>query len=256
MAKNNKKSIEEMFSDIAAQLSTLTPLVDGVKKLTDKVDELEKTMKEIKKENALLKNDIAERDLTISNLQSQLNDAQQHNRQWSIRVLDLPVPETDRNNNIRVKQLLYRTVLLPILEGAASKGDISDIPSCDQLIERAHILPSPPGKPPAVIARFYCRDYKDLVFKHKKEFQPTSAALPATRANRTAPRPRPLYPIYEDLTRATFLKMRALSTNDAVHSAWSTAGTIKYRLKSDTNIIHKVRNVYSTVESILGNPTA
>ena len=253
MAKGSKKSVEEMFADISTQLSTLTPLVDKVQKLTDNVSNLEKTIKELKDENAMLKKDLADRDSTIDALQTQLNDAQQHNRQWSIRVLGLQVPDSDRNNNIRVKQHLYRQVLLPILEGAATKGDIDSIPSCDQLIERAHILPSSPDKPPSVIAHFYCRDFKDLIFKHKKEFQPTRTAPPITHANRTPPRQRPLYPIYEDLTRATFLKMPALSTHDAVHAAWTTSGVIKYRLKSDTNTAHKVQNIFTTVDRILGN---
>ena len=254
---SKKKTVEEMFADITAQLTNLTPLVDSVRKLTDTVTDIEKKLNELSKEHKQLKLELDERDNTISSLKEQLNQAQQHNRQWSIRVIGMSIPEPDRNNNLKVKQNLYRNVLLPILEGAVSKGDISDIPSCDQLIERAHVLPSPPNKPPSVIARFYCRDFIDLIFKHKREFQPTAAQPITTRASQhSSSRPRPLYPIYEDLTRASFTKLRALSSHEAVHAAWSSSGIIKFRLKSNSEVIHKVKNVHDPVSTILDKITS
>ena len=76
MAKGSKKSVEEMFADISAQLSNLTPLVEKVQRLTDNVSNLEKMIKEIKDKNATLKKDLADLDSTIDALQIQLNDVQ------------------------------------------------------------------------------------------------------------------------------------------------------------------------------------
>ncbi len=62
MAKSGKKSVEEMFAEITSQLTTLMPLVDSVKKLTDKVTGLEHLVAEAQKENSKLVEDLAERD--------------------------------------------------------------------------------------------------------------------------------------------------------------------------------------------------
>ena len=249
MAKSSKKSVEEMFADITAQLATLLPLVDSIKKLTDKVTSLENSVAEAQRENSQLMDDLAERDRTIDSLKDQLNETQQYQRQWSIRVIGLQIPETDKNNNFAVRNILYRSLLAPILEGAVATGDIPSVPQVDHLIERAHILPSSPNKPSVVIARFFSRDYKDLCFKHRKEHQPYST-LPPTRANNRLP-PKPLYQIYEDLNRNIFTKMRALASHDAVHAAWTSSGVIRYRLKSDVSKVYKVRRPLDTVEKIL-----
>ena len=96
MAKSGKKSVEEMFADITAQLTTLMPLVDSVKKLTDKVTGLELMVAEAQKENGKLVEDLAERDRTIEDLKSQLSEATQYQRQWSIRVIGLQIPDSQK----------------------------------------------------------------------------------------------------------------------------------------------------------------
>ena len=168
MAKGGKKSVEEMFAEITNQLTALTPLLDSVKQLTDKVTSLEKIVSETQTENKKLLDDLAKRDKTIDALKEQLSDTTQYQRQWSIRVIGLQISDFEKFNNFKVKQVLYQRLLLPILEGAVAKVDIDDVLPCHQLIERAHILPSGPNKPLTVIARFFNRDFKDLFFKHRK----------------------------------------------------------------------------------------
>ena len=240
-----------MFAEITSQLTMLMPLVDSVKKLTDKVASLETSVEEAKKENSKLLDDLAERDRTIETLKDQLNDTSQYQRQWSIRVIGLNIPEADKHNNFAVRNILYRSLLCPILEGAVAAGDIPQVPPAEQLIERAHILPSSPTKPSVVIARFFSRDYKDLCFKHRKQHQPYSTAQVLTRSNTRPTPPRPLYQMYEDLNRSIFTKMRALATHDSVHAAWTSSGTIRFRLKSDPSTVLKVRRPLDTVEKIL-----
>ena len=254
MAKSGKKSVEEMFADITAQLSTLMPLVDSVKKLTDKVTGLQITVAEAQKENGKLMEDLAERDRTIEDLKSQLSEATQYQRQWSIRVIGLQIPDSQKKKNFHVPQILYRNLLLPILEGAVAAGDIPSVPAVDQLIERAHILPSSANKPSIVIDRFFSRDYKDLCFKHRKQFQPYSTSTPPTRST-TRAAPRPLYQIYEDLNRTIFTKMRALAAHDSVHAAWTSSGTNRLRLKNDPDKVLKVRRPTDTVDKILSELT-
>ena len=103
-------------------------VINSFTELTDKVTSLELMVTEANKENAKLQEDLAERDRTIDALKDQLNEATQYQRQWSIRVIGLPLSEQEKNNNFAVKQSLYRNLLLPILEGAVSAGDIPSVP--------------------------------------------------------------------------------------------------------------------------------
>ena len=101
-------------------------------------------------------------------------------------------------------------------------------------------------KPKPIICRFYCRDTRGLVFRHKRAFAPREAASPNTRD-----RPgRYLFPLFEDLTKVTFSKMRAIAAHPRVEASWSSGGQIKFKLKDSVNV-HRASNVLDTVEDIL-----
>ena len=70
--------------------------------------------------------------------------------------MNIPVPSDSETDTRLVMQLVYDYLICPILEGAMSKGSISQVPSCDLLLETAHILPRKFCVKP-VIARFYSR---------------------------------------------------------------------------------------------------
>ena len=84
------------------------------------------------------------------------------------------------------------------------------------------------------------------MFQHKKESAP----------RRTSPGPGGekegslCFPLFEDLTRTTFLKMRALATHKDVKACWSINGQLRYKL-NDSDIVRKVSSVFDTVEKIL-----
>ncbi len=59
------------------------------------------------------------------------------------------------------------------------------------------------------------------------------------------------YPLYEDLTRAAFLKMRAISQDSRVKSCWTTKGQIKFILHSNVNEIKKVSSLLDSLGTIL-----
>ena len=222
--------------------------LDALAAIPADIARLEALVIGLKKENADLHVQLQERDKEVLALKSQVNSMDNYNRSWSIRIFNLPIPAADATSNLKVAQIAYRYALRPILEGAVSAGELDEVPPCQQLLERAHILPGPSGKPGSVIARFFNRDLRFLVFKHKKEHQPRDSPTP--NSNKPG---RYLYPIYEDMSRASFSKMRALSADDRVLSAWSSNGVISFRLANDsTNTIHKVLNVFDTVEKIIG----
>ncbi len=62
---------------------------------------------EAQKENSKLVEDLAERDRTIDDLKSQLSEATQYQRQWSIRVIGLQIPDAEK------KKLPHATSPLP-----------------------------------------------------------------------------------------------------------------------------------------------
>ena len=240
MAPPSKKTVEDMFASMSAQLDALTTIPADIKRL-------ENLVLELKSENNTIKMELQERDKEIVSLKNHLNTVDQYNRSWSVRIFNITVPENIATNNFKVARLVYDTVILPILQGAVQHGDIPEVPPCDQLIERAHILPGAGGKAGSVIVRFFVRDYRTLLFRFKKDFQPRDPPSPNSKLPG-----RFRYPIYEDLTKATFSKMRALSAHAKVASAWSTNGVIRYRLEGDsTNAILRVNNVYDPVEKIL-----
>ena len=250
--KATAKSVEEMFASLTAQIELLSGVPANIAKL-------EALVLDLTKENISLREELVEKNKEILFLKNHVNTVDQYNRSWSVRIFNIPIPPADSRNNFKVAKIAYDTVLLPILLGAVAAGEISDVPPCHQLLERAHILPGSGDKMGSVIARFSNRDYRQLVFKYKRDYQPRESAplqpTATTRAtNRQSGKPlgRFLYPIHEDLTKATFSKMRALSAHTSVLSAWTNNGSIRYKLANDSsNTIHRVNNVFDSVEQIL-----
>ena len=85
-------------------------------------------------------------------------------------------------------QAVYDNLLLPILEGAKGNGDIPHIPDCDSLLETAHILPAKGDGFKPVIARFYSRYWRNLVFRNRKDYsprEPNTASQPPSNNTRS-----------------------------------------------------------------------
>jgi hypothetical protein len=80
------------------------------------------------------------------------------------------------------------------------------------------------------------------LFKHRKEF--------ATKINADEDRLRYKHPFHDDLTRDTFLKMKAMQTDPRVQSCWSTGGSLRCKL-ADSDVIRRVTSVYLFNDEIL-----
>ena len=106
----------------------------------------------------------------------------------------------------------------------------------------------------SIIARFYTRNIRSLIFQLKKEFSPRlPSALPLPAVQQPGSRPslgKLAYPIFEDLTRDNFTKMRELADHPSVLSSWTVAGNLRYRLKNETTV-RRVKSVFDSVEAIL-----
>ena len=62
---------------------------------------------------------------------------------------------------------------------------LPSLPLCDEILERAHILPAKDNAVKSIIARFYCRDMRALCFMLRKEFAPKEAVTRAPKCPRT-----------------------------------------------------------------------
>jgi hypothetical protein len=246
-AGNSPPATSAADPNISSQLAELFRIVNSY---AHRFDKLEGMLAEAKKENVALKKTVEDRDKEITRLNEKLNDLEQYGRLWSVRILDLELPKEDLNIPERVMVHVYRKALLPILQGAKDKGLINSIPAVEELLETAHILPAKPDTVNPIIARFYTRNIRNMVLRLKRDHAPRHS--PDSRPSRGEfLRPgKFLYPIYEDLTRVNFHKMRALAQHEHVESCWTVNGALKYKLKNNTNIF-RVKSVFMSVEDIL-----
>ena len=239
-----------MAASIEAMREQLTTSNTTISNLSVRLTTIESLLKSAQAENATLKEELAASALESTQLKAKLNHLEQHHRSWSVRVTGLNIPTADETDSNRVKHHLYEQLLKPILLGAVSKKILPTLPTESEIIERAHVLPSKNNKINPVIARFYCRDMRALIFKLKKEFAPREQTGAATRSSSTGDGPqRPARlrcQIYDDLTRVNFQKMKAIGDDKRVDSCWSANGQLKFKLVGS----QQVRNVSSVFASI------
>jgi hypothetical protein len=240
------------LNTILAQLATMSSNMSAMNRRLDKVDllgeqlsNIEESMRNISSEHAVFKATLANNQSTISTIQASQVSMDQYNRSWSVRIMELQLSEEDEANPFRLAETVYTKVFLPILTGALSEDLIPRIPTCDQLLERAHVLPaSKAGAIKPIICRFLNRDYKAVCFRLKKKYA-TKIAAPGT-----GDRPRYSFPFYEDLSSAVFKKMKVIQADSGVDSCWSVNGQLRYRL-TGTDTVKKVARVLEPIDSIL-----
>ncbi len=233
-----KKNLEDLYAQISDQLSTLT------KQQEEKFENLTKLLEESKEEVATLKTTVETQSEEISALKRKVYDLEQHSRQYSIRAYNVEIEGNSSNPNNVVAQL-YRKALLPILQGAVTRGRLNSIPDCDSIIETAHTLPGKDGKPKPIICRFYSRRIRTIILQCRKEFSPRAQPVANSR------RPPPfLYPVYEDMASEAHRLLQQLIAHRDIAAAWVAGGTIRFRL-SDSDNIFKVSSVFDTVDDIV-----
>jgi hypothetical protein len=84
--------------------------------------------------------------LKFKNHCSLLNNLEQHHHGWSARILNIPLPDGDHDNDT-VRDTVYNLALLPILRGAASKNLLLEVSTADQLLKVATCYWASPAIP-------------------------------------------------------------------------------------------------------------
>jgi hypothetical protein len=223
------------------KLDEILERLAGLDNITKKLTKLESMLAATQEENKQLKEVINNQNIQMLELKDRVNNLEQHGRSFSIRVNNLPLDSTEEKDPPLVIKKVYDTVFLPILKGAAGKQVISSVPTCYEMVEMAHPLPGKKDRPKPIIVRFFNRNLKAILFKHRKEFAPTIE---------DGSRKRYQFPFHDDLTRDTFSKMKQLQSDPRVDSCWSTGGTLRYKL-TGCSIIRRVSSVYMTNDDIL-----
>lgn len=239
-----KKDLEDLVKSYKSELGSINTKLENVVGLPEKFIKLEALLDKVCAENKELRRIITDRDAEILTLRAHVNNLEQHNRSWSVRVMGLPLTSEEEKSSSSVKKKLFSSVIQPILAGAASEGDISEVPTDpDHIIEMAHTLRAKEGAIKPIIARFYARELRQLVFKHKKAFAPKHVSGPL--------RGKYMYQVFEDLTRTTFQKMRSIAADERVDACWSANGQLRYRLVGDPTV-KRVPNILDPISKILG----
>jgi hypothetical protein len=143
----------------------------------------------------------------------------------------------------------------------------SGVPPIEQVLELAH--------PKPIIMRFLNRKLRDTVFQLKKFYSPREgnsgagggAGRRGSWGGGAGPegwgadtereeggfegRGRYLYPLYEDLSRASFQKMRAIANDSRTKACWSVKGQIKFTLVRNPSEVKRVLSLFDPLDDIL-----
>jgi len=242
------------------QLAAISTQMAKVDKIEAEVKDLRTLIVALRDENKVLQSQVKEKDKVIedmsksvSNLEEKLNNVEQHHRSWGARVLNVRVSDEEAADPLAMIEKVFDLALRPILEGAVRSGRLSAVPPALQVLEVAHVLPGKPGLPRPIIMRFFNRNIRSLCFQFKKEHaprEPEQRGAGGSSQEDPSRRGRFMYPLYDDLTKPTLMKMRAISQDDRVQACWTVNGWIHYRLK-DSESVRKVVSIQDPLDVIL-----
>ena len=101
-------TMEEMQSEMNIKLSALMV----------KFEALEALLLSVTKEKEILRCTVAEQAEELAELRNSLNEREQYARNWSMRILNVPIPKESEADTRFVMTTVYDMLLFPILEGA------------------------------------------------------------------------------------------------------------------------------------------
>jgi hypothetical protein len=188
----------------------------------------------------------------VKQLKETVNANEQQKKSLSLRLLGLPPSEEELNGpdvNAATAKIAYDKVIRPILTSAKAKGKIASVPSLANTIVKAFrtakLSPSQPNNSPPIIITVISSNVKIAIMSNKKGNIPIPT--PSDRNNGAKH-----ISLNEDLTADTFSLLKTLREDKRVGRAWTVDGSIKFIRANDTeNIIHRVKSIYDSIDTIL-----
>jgi len=237
------------------QLAAMSVQLTKVDKIEAEVKDLKTLMVALREENKELKQQVKEKDLVIEDmsksvagLEEKLNSVEQHHRSWGARVLNIQVTDAEAADPAMMINRVFDLALRPMLEGAVRAGKLEAVPAASQVLEVAHVLPGRPGQPRPIIMRFFSRNIRSLCFQYKRDCAPKEIGRPGREGEVRLG--RFLYPLYDDLTKPTLHKMKAISQDERVSACWTVNGRIHFKLR-DSEAVRKVVSIQDPLDVIL-----
>jgi hypothetical protein len=139
-----------------------------------KIDTIEKSISTLIAENVTFREEIREKNKIIEQLSEKVNKLDQSLRSNSIRVHGLPI--TSCTSASHVPGIVYKEIILPIIDTAKQSGDIppSYTPHIHSTLVNAFALPSKKSSTAPVVMKFYSEFIRNLVFNHRCTTIPTA----------------------------------------------------------------------------------
>jgi hypothetical protein len=249
--------IARLLKAQSEQMAVLTTQIGKIDKIESEVRDLKTLIVSLKDENKDLRAQVKEKDKviddmsqSISSLEEKMNMVEQHHRSWGARILNIKVSDEEAADPTLMIEKVFNLALRPMLEAAVNAGRLPAVPPAHQVLEIAHVLPGKPGLPRPIIMRFFSRNVRSLCFQFKRDFAPRDPAVGEGNQEGSTRKGRFTYPLYDDLTKPTLMKMRAINQDERVHACWTVNGKIHFRLKnSDT--VRKVVSIQDPLDVIL-----
>lgn len=182
-----------------------------------------------------------------------VNSHDQESRSLTVRIFGVPLSEEEKkspNQNKSTAKTAYDRIIRPLLTAAKANNDLDTIPQLANTIEESFRL----GKgnkdkkgrpmPPPILVRLSSLKLKVAAFRNKRKSMPVpSDAETALGIQR--------FSLVEDLTPATFSKLRELRADERVSKAWTTEGRIKFILAENTDSVLRVVSVFDPINVII-----
>jgi len=222
---NEDPDLSTMIKEV---LSSQKRIEENQGKMEERLDSMLNNIRDIQSKQV-------DTDSSILNLMRNQNMAEQHTRNFSVRVFNFPIPADSMNDCVKTSKLLYSTLFVPILKIAVSEGDIESVPSLLNVIEYAHVLPSRGSggiKVDPIIVRLQSRLLRNLLFKYKSKYFKSNPSCKCS--------------IFEDLTSHNFKLLKSMQDDESVLRAWSVGGRCKFIRKSNPEKIMTAVIPFST----------
>jgi len=210
-----------------------------IHQLKDKVTVLETENIELKKDLKMVKEVV--------------NNHDQEARSLTVRIFGVPLSEEEKkfpNQNKITAKTAYDKIIRPLLTAAKANNDIDSIPQLSNTIEDSFRL----GKgskdkkgrplPPPILVHLSNSKVKVAAFKSKRKAMPTPTEAEAALGIQR-------FSLVEDLTPATFTKLKQLRADERVSKAWTTERRIRFTLVEDKDSVLRVTSVYDSINSII-----
>jgi len=245
------KKADQKLDMITEQLKAL----DQLGPMGAKIDAIHSSLGALKEEVGSLTFTVNSHDDRITALEKDMiaqkemaNVQQQSLRSLTVRLLNVPpTPGEAANNYAKLRELIYLRYLIPLLQSAVAKGDISDIPSSSTIIDSCFrpYLPTAGKQPPPVIIKVANRQLKVAIMKNKKGLPSPSPEEVAAGITR--------FILIEDLTPDNHRALSALSKSKLTAKVWSVDGRIKFIRADKPSVIMTVKSVYDSVEKMISD---